>query len=104
MKPLSGLPIRQKGTLTEREREILSCILECWPTSPLEIAAHLGSSAGDREERRRVSSRFAYYLKKLSSRGMIFSKRVGNALVVWPSQVEKYRTIHEILVSEADDA
>jgi len=97
MRKLSGLPIKDIGRLTDKEKSILLCVLEYWPTSSLEIADHLGLHAKDRDERRRASSKFSYYLKKLNSKGLIFSKRVGNALVVWPSDVEKYRAIHEIL-------
>ncbi len=103
MKSLSGLPEIGKG-LTETERHVLSCVLEYWPTCPLEIAAHLGLEANSREEKKRLSSKYSYYLRKLNEKGLIFSKRMGNALVVWPSEVEKYRTIHEILHSEVPNA
>ncbi|MCX8158163.1 MAG: hypothetical protein N3D73_00685 [Candidatus Diapherotrites archaeon] len=102
MRRLSGLPIKKEDNLSIREMQILECILECWPTSAVEIAEHLGIIAKTRDERRRVSSKFSYYLKKLNEKKLIFSKRIGNALIVWPAEVEKYRTIHEILASEVD--
>jgi predicted transcriptional regulator len=50
-----------------------------------------------RELKKRASTKYAYYLQKLVEKQLVLSKRVGNALVVWPVHAEKYRTIHEIL-------
>ncbi len=83
------------------ELEILQVVRDHWPISALEVAEHLRHPHGDRAARRRLSARYSYYLKKLVSRRLVLSKRVGHALIVWPLEVEKYRTIHSILSDHA---
>ena len=83
--------------LSLREKEIYDLILNFWPTSSIEIAEHFNESILSREDRRKISTRYSYYLKKLISKQLILSKRVGNALIVWPIVAEKYRVIHDIL-------
>lgn len=83
--------------LSSREKEIYDLILNFWPTSSIEIAEHFNEPIHSRELRRKVSTRYSYYLKKLIAKQLILSKRVGNALIVWPIVVEKYRVIHDIL-------
>lgn len=93
---LSGLP---EKNLDER---VLDIVRHHWPISALEVAAHFRENAIDRESRKRLSGKYAYYLKKLVARRLVLSKRVGHALVVWPIEAEKYRTIHSILRAEGD--
>lgn len=83
--------------LSPREREIYSLIVEAWPTSALELAEHLGENLESREQRRKISTKYTYYLHKLIEKRLILSKRVGNAIIVWPLHTEKYRAIHEML-------
>jgi len=89
--------------LTDLEREIFEFVLENWPTTPLEIAQNFNEHVDTREEKKRVSTKYAYYLKKLVERKLIISKKAGNAIIVWPIIVEKYRVIHEILKSEKNE-
>lgn len=94
----SGLPDIVLGKrLSLKEREVLGIVLENWPISALEIAEHLRESAFSREHKKKLSTKYAYYLKKLVEKKLVLSKRVGNALVVWPLRVEKYRAIETIL-------
>lgn len=79
------------------ERDVLLFVLENWPCSSLEVAEHFGEKPVSRPDRKRVSTRFSYHLQKLVGKRVLFSKRFGNSLVVWPVRVEKYRTIHSIL-------
>lgn len=83
--------------LNGNEKKILELVREYWPLSSLEIAEHFKEQISSREEKKRASSKYSYYLKKLVGKRKVLSKRVGNALIVWPLEVEKYRTIHEIL-------
>lgn len=83
--------------LNSVEKKILALVQENWPLSALEIAEHFKEKISSREEKKRASSKYSYYLKKLVEKRRIFSKRVGNALIVWPIEAEKYRTIHQIL-------
>jgi hypothetical protein len=84
--------------LGHHENRVYSVIEEYWPTSPLEIAHHLGEIARTREEKRRISTKYSYYIKKLSHKGLVVSKMSGNATIVWPVVAEKYREIHRILM------
>jgi len=86
-----------QNNLSEVERKIFSLILEYWPTSALEIAEHFSENLGSREKRKQLSTKYSYYLQKLVEKKLVFSKRFGNALIVWPVEVEKYRAIHHIL-------
>lgn len=83
--------------LSMREQEILEIVMQNWPISSLEIAEHFREDVSTREKKRQASTKYSYYLKKLVDKQLVLSKRVGNALVVWPLKVEKYRTIHNIL-------
>ncbi|MEK6973131.1 MAG: hypothetical protein AABW72_03770 [archaeon] len=83
--------------IIDRETVILEIIKEYWPISALEIAEHMKENTKSREEKRKASTKYSYYLKKLIEKHLLLSKRVGNSLIVWPIDVEKYRTIHQIL-------
>jgi predicted transcriptional regulator len=83
--------------LSNLEREIFEFILSHWPTTALEIAENFNEDISTREKKRRMSTKYAYYIKKLVQKQLILCKKAGNSLIVWPLLVEKYRTIHEIL-------
>ena len=83
--------------LSEKERKVLELVREHWPVSALEIAGHFNEELHTKEHKKRHSTNYAYYLKKLVAKRLVLSKRVGNALIVWPLEVEAYRTIHRIL-------
>ena len=94
----SGLP--DISALDELEKSIYDFVLEKWPATAIEIAEHLNEGISTREEKRRMSSKYNYYLKKLVGKGLLLSKKAGNTLIVWPVLVEKYRVVHEILKGE----
>ncbi len=83
--------------LSELERKIFGLVVEFWPASALDIAHHFNEDIGSRDARKKASTKYSYYLKKLLNKKVVLGKRVGNAMVVWPLVVEKYRTIHNIL-------
>ena len=83
--------------LNEKELKVLSIVRVHWPISALEIAQHFNEDVSSREHKKRHSTNYTYYLKKLIGKRLVLSKRVGNALIVWPIEVEAYRTIHHIL-------
>jgi hypothetical protein len=97
-KPEKLLLLPQPG-LSGKELEIYSLVLEKWPTSAIEIAEYFSEDLGSREARRKASTKYAYYLQKLIGKRLLLSKRVGNALVVWPVKAEKLRTVYAILES-----
>lgn len=80
-----------------KESAVLEIVRSRWPISALEIAENLSERISSREDKKRQSTNYSYYLKKLIAKRLVLSKRVGNALIVWPIEVEAYRTIHEIL-------
>lgn len=79
------------------EKEIYSFALENWPTTPIEIAKAMQENLTGREQQRRASTKYAYYIKKLVEKKLLLSKKAGNSIIVWPLVTEKYRTIHNIL-------
>lgn len=79
------------------EKEIFEFILSHWPTNALEIAENFHEDISTREKKRRMSTKYAYYIRKLVQKQLVVCKKAGNSLIVWPLLVEKYRTIHEIL-------
>ena len=91
------------SSMTHAEAQILHVVHTRWPTSSLEIAEFLGQSISSRDEKRLVSSRLAYHIKKLVSKRKLMSKRFGNALIVWPYEVETLRVMHEVMRSSANE-
>lgn len=92
-----GFLTSNRQPLSAIEEKIFLLVLEQWPTSALEVAEHFGEIADSREKKKQLSTKYSYYLKKLVEKRVLFSKRAGNSLIVWPVRVEKYRTIHSIL-------
>ena len=92
---MSGLP--DLSGLSGMELRIYELVLERWPSTPLEIAEDFGEDSSSREKKKRLSTKYAYHLKKLVERRLLLSKKAGNSIIVWPFVVEKYRAIHEIL-------
>lgn len=85
------------SSLSPFEQKVLVFIFEKWPTTPLEIAQNLNEDISSRENKRRLSTKYSYYVKKLVNKHLVISKKAGNSIIVWPLVVEKYRTIHSIL-------
>ncbi|MCR4336057.1 MAG: hypothetical protein NUV57_06015 [archaeon] len=83
--------------LSVKEKQVLELVREYWPVSALEIAEHFNENISSREYKKRHSTNYSYYLKKLISKRLILSKRMGNSLIVWPLEVEAYRAIHSII-------
>ena len=63
----------------------------------LEVAEHFSEDLSTHAHKKRHSTNYAYYLKKLVQKRLVLSKRVGNALIVWPLEAEAYRAIHRII-------
>ena len=89
--------------LSDFEREIFEFVLEKWPTTTLEIAENFNEDLSDRDKKKRISTKYAYYMKKLVEKRLILCKKAGNSLIVWPLVVEKYRVIHEIFRGEKQE-
>ena len=83
--------------LSEMEAKVFGLVLDFWPVCALDIAHHCNEKISSREEKKKASTKYSYYLRKLVGKKLVLGRRVGNALVVWPLVVEKYRVIHDIL-------
>jgi len=83
--------------LGDKEQKVLELVREYWPISALEIAEHFNEDISSREHKKRHSTNYSYYLKKLIEKRLVLSKRIGNALIVWPLEVEAYRAIYSII-------
>ena len=87
--------------LSEKEEKVLEIVKDNWPISALGIAEHFKENLSSREHKKKHSTNYTYYLKKLVSKRLVLSKRVGNALIVWPLEVEAYRAIHRIVMGDS---
>jgi hypothetical protein len=64
-----------------------------WPINTKEIAAGLGMDPEDNNSVKKIS----YHIKNLEHEEKIMTKRIGQAHVAWPHEIERLRTIHEFL-------
>ncbi len=71
---------------------ILKLIEKSWPTHIKELVYALGYEVNNLNIKK-----IAYHVKKLDMEEKIRTKRIGQALVIWPYEMEKLRVIHEIL-------
>ena len=71
---------------------VLEIIEGTWPTHIKEIVRGLGYET-DNSNIKKVS----YHVNELRRQEKVQVKRMGKALVVWPTEIEKLRTIHELL-------
>ncbi len=99
---LKNSVLTDNTNLTDVEKEIFELVFHNWPSTALEIAEHFKEDLSTREAKTRASTKYSYYLKKLVEKKFLFSKKAGNALIVWPIEVEKYRTMHNIFRGDID--
>jgi predicted transcriptional regulator len=76
----------------ELREEVLGVIDGSWPTHIKEIVRNLGFEV-DNSNIKKIS----YHVAELKKQEKVQVKRVGKALVVWPTEIEKLRAIHELL-------
>jgi len=79
--------------LSASTSKVFQVIHHKWPINPLEVAEILG----DDGKAKSLSAKYVYHFKKLNKRGLIRLKKIGNTYVAWPVELEKLRTIHELL-------
>ncbi len=79
--------------LNKRMRiEILNIIEHNWPTHIKEIVATMNYELNNSNIKK-----VAYHVKQLQREEKIRVKRIGQALVVWPYEIEKLRVLYEML-------
>ncbi len=77
-----------------RER-VLRAIERKWPTHIKELVRYLGMEVNNS-----TIKKVSYHVKELEKVEKVNTKRVGKALIIWPSEMEKLRVIHELLKTE----
>lgn len=90
----------EENDLNPEEKSVFLVVLEHWPCTPMEVAIQLKEKTKSREEKRRASTKYSYYLKKLVAKKLLLSKKSGNTMIVWPLMTEKYRAIHDIITRQ----
>ena len=89
---------RQKdwGRMVKRRIEseaVYRVISAHWPMHVTEIAEKMGMHGS---ERAASISHLCYHVRALVKRGLVRSKKVGKALVVWPSEVENLKAMRAL--------
>jgi len=86
---------KKKGK--EFREQIFDMICSNWPTHVTEVAKKLDLFPEDEKKQKVVIARIKYHFDQLARDGRVRVKRIDRALIAWPSEVEKYRMIHEML-------
>ena len=82
----------------DREK-VFSLIRRYWPTHVTEVAHHMGLLAthSSPQEKKAVLAHLKYHFDQLAREDRIKVKKIGQALVAWPSSMEQMRMIHEMM-------
>jgi predicted transcriptional regulator len=80
----------------ELREEVFHVIKKKWPVHVSEAARELDMFPKSGEDKATIS-RLKYHFDQLAREDRIKVKKIDRALVAWPAEVEKYRTIHEML-------
>jgi predicted transcriptional regulator len=75
------------------QARVLKIIHNNWPVHVREVARHLDLDPYDISN----VSKIRYHFKSLEKQEKIRTKKIGRALVAWPTEMEKLRLIHELL-------
>ncbi len=78
--------------------EVYAIIKRKWPVHVTEVAEamHLLAKQSSAKERKQVLSHLKYHFDQLAREGKIKVKKIGMALVAWPSEMERMRVIHDM--------
>ena len=83
--------------MAEIRDKIFGIIISEWPVHATEIADKLGLDVSDKDEQKRSVAKVKYHIDQLARTGEIRVKKIGQALVCWPNEVEKLRMMHELM-------
>jgi hypothetical protein len=74
-------------------------IEEKWPVSVTEIAFHLGLFRKGMNEKKRKAAigKVIYHIKKLKEINKINTKKIGQTVIIWPTEIEKLRVMNELM-------
>ena len=78
---------------------VLKTIQQHWPTHVTEVAEEMGYLAPNSSlgERKAVLTHMTYHFNQLARDDRIKVKKIGQAVVAWPHEMEKMRIIHSML-------
>ncbi|MEK6923794.1 MAG: hypothetical protein AABW54_00965 [Candidatus Micrarchaeota archaeon] len=78
---------------------VLDMIKRLWPTHMTEVAQAMGYLAANSsgKERKAVLTHLKYHFDQLAREDKINVKKIGQAVVAWPHEMEKMRIIHSML-------
>ncbi len=79
----------------ELRKQVMEFIEHHWPAHVKEIVRDLGLETNNSNIKK-----ISYHIKELEKKEKIRTKRVGKALIVWPHDMERLRTIYELLKVE----
>ena len=80
--------------------EIYELITRNWPIHITEIAQKMDMLTNDADENKLVITHLKYHVDQLARSEKIKTKKIGHAVVTWPSDIEKLRMVHELLRTE----
>jgi predicted transcriptional regulator len=76
----------------ELTKKIFSIVGENWPIHSSGICRLIGIPPTGANV-----SKIDYHIKKLRQENKVQTKRIDRALVVWPSEIEKIRLVHDFI-------
>ncbi len=83
--------------MSEVREKIFEIISSDWPIHATEIADRMGYDVSTKEAQRTSVSKVKYHVDQLARHEKIKIKKIGQALVSWPQEVEKLRMMHELM-------
>ncbi len=84
--------IRSISRTRSLRNKILDLVEKNWPVHVKEIVRELGLEMNNSNIKK-----VAYHIKELEKAEKVRVKRIGQALVAWPFEMEKLRVIYELL-------
>ncbi len=85
--------------MKELRDNIIVIIEKNWPVSVTEIAFHLGLFRKGMNEKKRKAAigKVIYHIKKLKEINKINTKKIGQTVIIWPTEIEKLRVMNELM-------
>jgi len=83
--------------MPEIRDKIFEIIASDWPVHATELAEKMGYDVSTKDSQKRSVAKIKYHIDQLARGGDIKVKKIGQALVCWPKEVEKLRMMHELM-------
>ena len=92
------MPRKRKVKRKIDRENVYKVILNNWPIHITEIAKKMDMLNNvDDDERKLVITHLKYHVDQLARHEKIKTKKIGHAVVTWPTEIEKLRMVHELL-------